>query len=71
MRRKKDAYSDLEYHRGKRSGKEKGPYQCGHRGDLKSLDAPVQSVRVIINEMPKENYAIAGELICDREAAKH
>ncbi len=37
----------------------------------KSLDAPVQSVRVIINEMPKENYAIAGELICDREAAKH
>ncbi|MDO5116236.1 MAG: 2-hydroxymuconate tautomerase [Synergistaceae bacterium] len=35
-----------------------------------SLDAPVQSVRVIINEMPKENFAIAGELVCDREAAK-
>lgn len=37
----------------------------------KSLDAPVQSVRVIINEMPKDGFAIAGELVCDREAAKH
>lgn len=26
----------------------------------KSLDAPKQSIRVIINEMPKQHYGIAG-----------
>ncbi|WP_083829610.1 tautomerase family protein [Cloacibacillus evryensis] len=36
----------------------------------KSFDAPVQPVRVIINEMPKDNFAIAGELVRGRKAAK-
>lgn len=26
-----------------------------------SLDAPIESVRVIINEMPKQHYGIAGK----------
>lgn len=28
---------------------------------MKALDAPQQSVRVIISEMPKQNFGIAGE----------
>ncbi|MBR9871743.1 MAG: 4-oxalocrotonate tautomerase [Marinobacter sp.] len=28
---------------------------------VRSLDAPVESVRVIINEMPKQHFGIAGE----------
>lgn len=28
-----------------------------------SLDAPIESIRVIINEMPKQHYGIAGESI--------
>jgi len=28
---------------------------------VRSLDAPKQSVRVIINEMPKQHFGIAGE----------
>lgn len=29
----------------------------------KSLDAPRETIRVIINEMPKQHYGIAGESI--------
>ncbi|MCC4269926.1 4-oxalocrotonate tautomerase [Marinobacter nauticus] len=28
---------------------------------VRSLEAPVESVRVIINEMPKQHFGIAGE----------
>ena len=28
---------------------------------VRSLDAPVESVRVIINEMPKQHFGIAGQ----------
>lgn len=35
-----------------------------------SLDVKGQSVRIIINEMPKEHFAIAGELVVDREDAQ-
>jgi len=28
---------------------------------MKSIDAPEQSVRVIINEMPKQHFGIGGE----------
>lgn len=28
---------------------------------VRSLDAPVESVRIIINEMPKQHFGIAGE----------
>lgn len=30
---------------------------------VRSLDAPVESVRVIINEMPKQHYGIAGQSV--------
>ena len=35
-----------------------------------SLDAKVETVRIILNEMPKEHFAIAGELVIDREEAQ-
>jgi 4-oxalocrotonate tautomerase len=28
-----------------------------------SLDAPIESIRVIINEMPKQHYGIAGKSV--------
>jgi len=28
-----------------------------------SLDAPIESVRIIINEMPKQHYGIAGNSV--------
>ena len=28
-----------------------------------AIDAPMPSIRIIINEMPKQNYAIAGQSI--------
>lgn len=33
-----------------------------------SLGAKRETVRIMIEDMPRENYAIAGELICDRDA---
>ena len=30
---------------------------------VRSLGAPIQSVRVIINEMPKQHFGIAGESV--------
>lgn len=32
-----------------------------------ALGVRAEQVRVIFNEMPRENYAIAGELVADRE----
>ena len=34
------------------------------------LDVRVEQVRVIFNEMPRENYAIAGTLVADRDKEK-
>jgi 4-oxalocrotonate tautomerase len=31
-----------------------------------ALDCPKDAVRIIINDMPKENYAIAGQLYTER-----
>ncbi len=33
---------------------------------VNALDCPKDAVRIIINDMPKENYAIAGTLYIDR-----
>lgn len=30
------------------------------------LDVKPEQVRIIFNEMPRDNYAIAGTLVCDR-----
>jgi len=30
---------------------------------VRSLGAPIQSVRIIINEMPKQHFGIAGESV--------
>lgn len=35
-----------------------------------ALGAPVESVRVIINEMPPEHYGIAGETIAEKNERK-
>jgi 4-oxalocrotonate tautomerase len=35
-----------------------------------ALGAPVESVRIIINEMPPEHYGIAGVTVAERNAAK-
>jgi len=32
----------------------------------RSLDARPEQVRIILSEMPREGYAIAGKLTCDR-----
>jgi 4-oxalocrotonate tautomerase len=32
---------------------------------VKSLDVPPDAVRIILQDMPKQNYAIAGTLKCD------
>ncbi|WP_287587600.1 2-hydroxymuconate tautomerase family protein [Candidatus Borrarchaeum sp.] len=31
-----------------------------------ALDCPKDAVRIIINDMPKENYSIAGQLYIDK-----
>lgn len=33
---------------------------------VRALDAPVESVRVIINEMPRQHYGIAGQSVKER-----
>lgn len=35
-----------------------------------TMDVPQTSVRIIINEMDNENFAIAGTLICDNPSAQ-
>lgn len=34
------------------------------------LNVGIEQVRVIFNEMPRENYAIAGTLVADRDKKK-
>ncbi len=35
-----------------------------------TMEVPQTSVRIIINEMANDNFAIAGTLICDNPAAQ-
>lgn len=35
-----------------------------------TMDVPQSAVRIIINEMANENFAVAGTLICDNPAAQ-